>query len=147
MIISSDMESGRRNTVKGNNLLFNGIVVYKPAKGKKFPPEAKITHVSFGRKIEKSRYCHNVQRHFKVHVQKSDDGISFSKPFTTELLGWAGKKGEILRGIVNRIITLCVSTRKKKSLSLSAWELSLTTCTNLLRNSCTIILYKKDTNQ
>ena len=44
-IISSDIDSDRQDTVNGKKILFDGTVVYKPTKGKKFPTEAKITHV------------------------------------------------------------------------------------------------------
>ena len=46
LITSSDIYPYGRNTVRGEKFLFDGTIVYKPAKGKKFPTEAKITHVS-----------------------------------------------------------------------------------------------------
>ena len=44
LIISSNIDSYGRNTVREERFLFDGSIVYKPVKGKKFPPEGKITH-------------------------------------------------------------------------------------------------------
>ena len=55
MVISSDTEHDGRNTVSGQKSLFDGTVVYNPAKGKKFPPEAKITH-GFHARNQENRY-------------------------------------------------------------------------------------------
>ena len=54
-IISSDIDSDRQDTVNGEKILFDGTVVYKPTKGKKFPPEAKITH-GFHARNQENRY-------------------------------------------------------------------------------------------